>query len=72
MQKHSVALSRTNKWRSGFYNIVSAKDRVQDINLYQIKIRVNDTYKKDEKITTKFEPKKPEDVFTKISTYRNI
>ena len=52
-------------WRSEFYNNVAAKDRVQDINLYQIKLRVNNTYKKDEKITTKFEPKKPEGVITK-------
>ena len=38
---------------------------MQDINLYQIKLRVNDTYKKDEKTTTKFEPNKPEGVITK-------
>ena len=37
---------------------------MQDINRYQIKLRVNDTYKKDEK-TTKFEPNKPEGVITK-------
>ena len=37
---------------------------MQDINRYQIKLRVNDTHKKDEK-TTKFEPNKPEGVITK-------
>ena len=42
-------------WRSEFYNNVSAKDRVQDINLTQLKLKVNDTYKKDEKITTNFQ-----------------
>ena len=42
-------------WRSEFYNNVSAKDRVQDINLNQLKFKVNDTYKKDEKITTNSE-----------------
>ena len=38
---------------------------MQDINLYQIKLRVNDIYKEDEKTTTKFEPNKPEGVITK-------
>ena len=32
-----------------FHNKVSAKDIVQDINLNQLKLRVSDTYKKDEK-----------------------
>ena len=48
-------------WRSEFYNNVSAKDRVQDINLSQLKLKVNDTYKKDEKLTTKFELSNDED-----------
>ena len=43
-------------WRSEFYNNVSAKDRVQDIKPNQTKLKVNDTYKKDEKITTKIAP----------------
>ena len=33
-------------WRSEFYSNVSAKDRVQDLNLDQLKLKVNDTYKK--------------------------
>ena len=37
-----------------FYNNVFAKTRVQDINLNQLKLKVNDTYKKDDKITTIF------------------
>ena len=36
-------------WRSEFYINVSAKDRVQDINLNQMKLKVDDTYKKDGK-----------------------
>ena len=35
-------------WRREFKNIVS-KGRVQDINLNQLKLKLNDTYKKDEK-----------------------
>ena len=38
-------------WTSEFYSNVSAKDRTQDINLNR---KVNDIYRKDEKITKKF------------------
>ena len=47
---------------SEFYNNVTAKDRVQDINLNQLQIKVNDAYGKDEKITTKNEAVNDEDV----------
>ena len=36
-------------WRSDFYNNLSAKYRVQDINLNQLKLKVNNSYKKDKK-----------------------
>ena len=32
-----------------FHNKVSAKDKVQDINLNQLELGASDTYKKDEK-----------------------
>ena len=48
-----------------FYKFVSAKDKVQDINLNHLKLKLNDTYKKDEKVTTKFEATNPEDVKNK-------
>ena len=51
--------------RSEFYNNVSAKDRVQEMNLNQTKVKINDTYKKDEKIPTNFEPSHNEDVIHK-------
>ena len=41
--------------KSGFYNNVSAKDRLQNINLNQLNLKLNVTCDKDEKITTKFE-----------------
>ena len=41
---------------SEFDNIVSKKDKVQDLNIIQLKLEVNDGYRKDEKITTEFEP----------------
>ena len=42
-------ISYDNLWRSELYNNVSAKDRFQDSNPNQLKLKVNDTYKKDEK-----------------------
>ena len=52
-------------WRSEIYENVSEKDRVQDVELYQIKVKVKDSYRKDETITTKFEPSIDEDVVDK-------
>ena len=42
-------------WRSEFYNNVSAKDELQDKIFKYLKPKVNDSYKGDENITTKFE-----------------
>ena len=47
-------ISYDKSWHSEMYNNVSTKDRVQDRNLNQLKLKVNDTYKKYEKITTNF------------------
>ena len=41
-------------WESDYDNIVSKKDKVQDLNINQIKLQVHDTYNKDEKIATNF------------------
>ena len=54
-------------WRGEFLNNVSAKDRVQDIKLNQIKLKVNDFYKKGEKTPTHFEPNNKEDVAKKLT-----
>ena len=48
-------------WFSQFFNKVSAKDGVQDINLNELKLKVNDIYKNDEKTTTSLEPSNDED-----------
>ena len=58
-------ISYDNLWRFEIYDNVSAKVRVQDINLNQLKLNVNDTYKKDEKITTNFETSVDADVIIK-------
>ena len=42
--------------RIEFFQKAAAKDKVQDKNLNQLKLKVNDTYKNCDKITTNFEP----------------
>ena len=52
-------------WESEFKGIVSKRDKLQDLNINQLKLEVHDTYKKDEKLTTNFEPVDNEDVINK-------
>ena len=54
-----------NLCRSEFYYNVSAKNKVQDMNLNLLKLKVNDTYKKDEKMRTNFEAVNDEGVINK-------
>ena len=58
-------ISYNKLWESEFDGIVSKRDKLQDININQLKLEVHDTYKKDEKITTNFEPVDNEDVINK-------
>ena len=52
-----MAYNSCNKiWETEFDKIVSKSDKLQDKNINQVKVEVHDTYKKDEKITTNFEP----------------
>ena len=46
--------------------IVSKRDKIQDLKISHIKLEVHDTYEKDEKITTNFEPINNSDVINKI------
>ena len=50
-------------WRTHFDNNVSAESSVQDVN---VKLKVNDTCKKNENLTTKFETSHHEDVLNKV------
>ena len=54
-------------WESEFDRIVSKRDKLQDLNINQLKLEVHDTYGKDEKITTNLEPINIEDVITKLN-----
>ena len=58
-------ISYNKLWESEFDGIVSKRDKLQDANINQLKLEVHDTYKKDEKITTNFEPIDNSDVVNK-------
>ena len=58
-------ISYNKLWESEFDNIVSKRDKLQDLNINNLKLEVYDTYKKDEKITTNFKPIDNEDVINK-------
>ena len=58
-------ISYNKLWESEFDGIVSKRDKLQDANISQLKLEVHDTYKKDERITTNFEPVDNEDVINK-------
>ena len=60
-----VYISYNKLWESEFDGIVSKRDKLQDVNISQLKLEVHDTYKKDEKLTTNFEPVDNEDVINK-------
>ena len=49
-------ISYNRLWESEFDGIVSKGDKLQDSNINQLKLEVHDTYKKNEKIATNFEP----------------
>ena len=58
-------ISYNKLWESEFDGIVSKRDKLQDANISQLKLEIHDTYKKDEKITTNFEPTDNSDVINK-------
>ena len=58
-------ISYNKLWESEFDGIVSKRDKLQDLNINQLKLEVHDSYKKDEKLTTNFEAVNNEDVINK-------
>ena len=58
-------ISYNKLWESEIDGIVSKRDKLEDLNINQLKLEVNDTYKKDEKTTKKFEPTDESDVINK-------
>ena len=62
-------ISYNKLWESEIDGIVSKRDKLQVLNFNQLKLEVHDTYKKDEKLTTNFEPVDASDVINK--SYRD-
>ena len=58
-------ISYNKFWESVFDGIVSKRDKLQDLNINNLKLEVHDTYKKDEKISTNFKAVDNEDVINK-------
>ena len=58
-------ISYNKLWESEIDGIVSKRDKLQDLNINQLKLEVHDTDKKDEKLTTNFEPTDNSDVINK-------
>ena len=54
-----------NLLENKFDNIDSKPDKLQDMNINQLKLDVQDTRKKDEKMTTNFKPTDHSDVIYK-------
>ena len=48
-----------------FDNSVSKTDKLQDMNINQLKLEIHDIYKKDERMTTNFKPFDDSDVMNK-------
>ena len=49
-------ISSNKLWESEFDVIVSKRGKLQELNINQLKFEVHDTFKKDEKKATNFEP----------------
>ena len=45
-------ISYNKLWEGEFHGIVSRRDKLQDLNINQLKLEVNDTYKNHEKKPT--------------------
>ena len=58
-------ISYNKLWESEFDGIVSKRDKLQVMNISQLKLEVKDTYKKDEKLTTIFDSTHNSDVINK-------
>ena len=58
-------ISYNKLWESEFDGIVSIRDKLQDLNINNLKLEVHDAYKKDEKISTDVEPIDNSDIINK-------
>ena len=58
-------ISHNKLWESECDNIVSKRGKLQDLKINHLKLEVHVSYKRDEKLTTKFEPTDDSDVINK-------
>ena len=56
-----------NLWENEVDNIFSKRDKLQDLNINQSKLKVLGIYKKNEGITTNFEPTEDSNAINKAS-----
>ena len=59
-------------WESEFDNLVSKRKKFEGLNINQLKLKVHDNFRKDEKITTNFEPTDGSDVINKAYLDENL
>ena len=52
-------------WENYFDNIVSTNDKIQNMKINQIKLKLDETYKKDERVTANSKPSNDKDVINK-------
>ena len=60
-----ACISYNKLWESEFDGIVSKRDKLQDLNINNLKLEIHDAFKKDEKLTTNSEPVDDSDVINK-------
>ena len=58
-------ISYNKLWESDFDNVLMKREKLQDLNIKKLKLKVNDVYEKDEKLTTNFKPIEDSDVINK-------
>ena len=65
-------ISYIKLWESEFDSIASQRDKLPDLNINQLKLKVHDAYKKDEKLTSDIKPINYEDVIKKCYLDENM
>ena len=65
-------ISHKKLWEREFENIVSKRVKLQDLKYNQLKLELHDTYEKDEKIKTIFEPIENSYVINKVYLEENL
>ena len=59
-------------WEKEIGKIVFKKDKIKDMNINQLKLKLDESYEKDEKITTHFESVINDDVINKTYLDKNF